>query len=96
VVTHLFQGEERPVFQAVLSALAQKADLIAALANRDGENAQWAICATIDGFDFEKAREELLDPIGGKGGGRPPIWQGVARRPGGLDEFLLRFRQMAS
>jgi alanyl-tRNA synthetase len=39
-------------------------------------------------FDFNAVRGELLEPIAGKGGGKPPFWQGIAENPDGVDAFF--------
>jgi hypothetical protein len=33
----------------------------------------------------------LLVPIAGKGGGKPPLWQGVGSRPEGREELFAAF-----
>lgn len=40
---------------------------------------------------FDLFRERLLPMIGGKGGGRPPLWQGVGTNLSGIDAFLEAF-----
>lgn len=37
---------------------------------------------------FQKIRKDALPHIDGKGGGKPPLWQGVGQLPQGKNEFL--------
>jgi alanyl-tRNA synthetase len=43
-------------------------------------------------FDFPKDRSQLLTPFQGKGGGKPPLWQGMAT--GHPSDFLALFRRL--
>ena len=62
--------------------------------NGDGK-LQWLIAAGgAAGIDFPTVRNELFPLIGAKGGGRPPVWQGIGDRPDGKDAFLAAFRKM--
>jgi alanyl-tRNA synthetase len=57
---------------------------------------QWIIAAGPQtGFSFNQWRAELLEPIAGKGGGKPPVWQGVGEKPDGLGELYRRLKEAA-
>ena len=43
---------------------------------------------------FQTLKEEVLPGIGGKGGGKEPLWQGIGLEPAGKDRFLEHVRTM--
>ena len=58
---------------------------------------QWIIAVSEgSGFDFNRRRKELMEPIAGKGGGRPPVWQGVGMKADGAEEFVSLFEKVLS
>jgi alanyl-tRNA synthetase len=63
--------------------------------NRLQDSFQW-ILAVSEGveFDFNRHRKELMAPVDGKGGGRPPVWQGIAARVEGAGEFFALFEKI--
>ena len=64
---------------------------LAALVN--GEM-RWCIAASpAFNLPFQQIRSELLPLIEGKGGGKPPFWQGVGKTPSGTESFLYRLRE---
>jgi alanyl-tRNA synthetase len=92
VVTHHFDGEAKELFRAVAEDLAARAGLAACLTNEVDGRLQWIITAGegVD-LDFARVRGELLPLIDGKGGGKPPIWQGVGEAPQGASAFAAAF-----
>lgn len=70
--------------------------LVALLTNRQGESFQWLLFAGGPGdFPFGAHRAELLSLISGKGGGKPPLWQGIGADPGGLEAFTTACKELA-
>ncbi len=56
---------------------------------------QWILAVSGGiGFDFNRHRKELMAPVGGKGGGRPSVWQGIGTRAGGAEEFFTLFEKI--
>ena len=56
--------------------------------NRAQDILTWAAAAPAGcSFDFNSFRQEMLPLIDGKGGGKPPFWQGVAQNPAGLEKL---------
>ena len=56
---------------------------------------RWCIGLPADGtLNVNKQRDYLLEPISGKGGGKPPYFQGIAEKPEGADLFFQRFREL--
>lgn len=65
--------------------------------NQMQESFQWIIAVSEEtGFDFNRHRKELMGPIDGKGGGRPPVWQGVGMKAEGAGEFFSLFEKILS
>jgi len=64
---------------------------LAALVN--GE-VRWCIAASPSlKLPFQQIRSELLPLIEGKGGGKPPFWQGAGKDPSGTESFLYQLRE---
>jgi alanyl-tRNA synthetase len=64
----------------------------ACVINHQGEGFQWLIAVSEQvEFDFNSRKKELLALIDGKGGGRPPVWQGIGSRKEGIPELFERF-----
>ncbi|NBF41781.1 MAG: alanyl-tRNA editing protein [Spirochaetes bacterium] len=95
VVTHHFTGEAKELFRAVGEELAERPGITALLTNETDDRLQWIIVAG-EGveLDFNRVRTELLPLVDGKGGGKPPIWQGVGNKPAGAEEFAAGFRRL--
>jgi len=89
-------GEEdadklRSVVEHVVTTHHRPAAVVAA----DGERLRWCIGVPEDrAFAFNELRERLLPPIGGKGGGKPPYWQGVGEKPEGAETLFAEFRKL--
>ena len=49
-----------------------------------------AVSEQVD-FDFNAQRKELMSLIGGKGGGRPPVWQGIGTQKEGIPQLFKQF-----
>lgn len=89
-----FSERDSGYLKLLLSVFPADRKYAACLVNRSGDKIQWALAVTADGFDFNKARNELLSPINGKGGGRPPFYQGVGTDPDGIEEFFEVFKRV--
>lgn len=96
LVTHHFTDEAKELFRAVAEDLAERSGIAALLTNQADDRLQWIIVAG-EGMelDFNRVRTELLPLVDGKGGGKPPIWQGVGNRPAGAEELAAGFRRLA-
>lgn len=96
VMTHHFTGEAKELFRAVAEDLAERPGIAALLTNQVDDRLQWIIVAT-EGveLDFERVRVELLPLVDGKGGGKPPIRQGVGNDPSGAEALAAAFREVA-
>lgn len=77
-----------------MEAIVTNAGVAACLVNVTDGSVQWSIGAG-EGRELEwKQLMELLPLIDGKGGGKPPIWQGIGGSAEAVGEFLARFREL--
>ncbi|NBC30499.1 MAG: hypothetical protein GVY29_10995 [Spirochaetes bacterium] len=87
--------EDADMLRDVAERVVEAHGRVVALVAPQESRLLWCIGVTSDrGFDFNAVRRELLDPIGGKGGGKPPFWQGIAENPGGVDAFFETVRRI--
>jgi alanyl-tRNA synthetase len=90
-----FEGEDKDLLKHIASAFEPEEPLVAVLSNRLDDGLQWLLFAGsgID-FPFSEKRKDLLTLINGKGGGRPPLWQGIAGNPEGWSSFVSAIRDL--
>lgn len=95
IITRHFEDEAKELFRAVSEQLAEEPAVAALLTNEAGGRLQWIVVATegVD-LDFARVRSELLPLVEGKGGGKPPIWQGIGNDPSGAGAFATAFREL--
>lgn len=62
----------------------------------DGKLAWLVSIKGVDGSHqlYQQLVAEALPAIGGKGGGRPPLWQGIATNPSGTDGFFAKVESL--
>jgi len=97
VMTADFEGEEKDFLKKLAEGLQERKHWAIAAVNRQEESFQWLIAASDQGvFDFNLHKKDLLPIIEGKGGGRPPLWQGIGLKPEGLPCFFDMFRKKIS
>ncbi len=84
-----FEGEEKDVLRSIAEGLDPEGPMLAVLTNELPDGVQWLVHAAggLD-FPFSSHSGELLAPIGGKGGGKPPTWQGIGREVSGIQAFI--------
>ena len=91
-----FDQEETTFFKELLSVLSEKTSLIALLLNAGESSSQMAFCAAkelpIDAGSVLVPHLELVD---GRGGGKGPVWQGVAGNPSHFDDLVRAVRNSA-
>ncbi len=96
-IVYRFEGEDKELFRAVAEDLAVRPDAIFCLVNDSGNQLQWTIGhGSAGSVDFAVVRSNLLPLIGGKGGGRPPIWQGAGSDSAGIDLFFEQFLKLCA
>ncbi len=89
LIASVLRDESSGFLRGVTETLIAEGSTVAALASVDGDRVLWSVGASVDtGMTFTTSRARMLALIDGKGGGKPPIWQGVGTRPGGIDTFM--------
>jgi alanyl-tRNA synthetase len=96
-ITAAFDDEPRDFLRGVAEELVRSTGVAVCLTNHADGRVQWTVgiapgCAV----SFDDLRDDLLPVIDAKGGGRPPIWQGVGTRAGAAQEFLALFRRLTA
>lgn len=96
VVTAEFSDEAPDFLRGLTELLIQQTGLVVALTNTAAERLYWSV-GTGPGarFQFPEVISELLPLIEGKGGGKPPIWQGVGTAGSDPGRFLAEFKRRA-
>ncbi|MCK9286858.1 MAG: alanyl-tRNA editing protein [Sphaerochaetaceae bacterium] len=92
-------SDRDPDFMKRLAEAANSIDSIAlsVLQHRDDGKLAWMIIikgAISDRFDFTLLKNELLPSISAKGGGRPPMWQGVGTAHISNEAFFRKFIEL--
>lgn len=79
LVTAVLEGDEAQLLDAVITMLQQRPGLVSLLAAGQGEQWRFAFLAGPGcSVDLRPALRAALEPLGGKGGGRPDRAQGAA------------------
>jgi alanyl-tRNA synthetase len=92
IVTAAFTGEGPDFLRRLARELALVPDAAFCLTSESEGRLHWAIGAgERSGVDPAGFLAGLLVPIAGKGGGKPPLWQGVGSRPEGREELFAAF-----
>ncbi len=96
VVTATFRDEPADFLRGVTERLVAQSGVAGCLVNHAEGRLQWSIGIAPDSsVALDDLRKDFLPIIDGKGGGKPPIWQGIGTKADGVDEFLARFREIA-
>ena len=94
VVIKQFENMDGGYLKLLLSVLPGDEPYAVSLVNIQQNRLQWAIAVTSEGFDFNRNRGDLLISIRGKGGGKPPFYQGVGDNTGGIELFFSKFKDL--
>lgn len=79
----------------VMKELLKRDNAVICLVDVLADKLQWSIgCSENIDLPFQEIKNDLLPLIDGKGGGRPPLWQGTGRKTGQVDEFLAGFKSL--
>ncbi|MGC9312756.1 MAG: hypothetical protein ACP5IA_08670, partial [Sediminispirochaetaceae bacterium] len=94
-ITAELQDEGKDFLKKIAEALPEDRRWAFCGMNRLQDSFQW-ILAVSEGveFDFNRHRKELMAAIDGKGGGRQSVWQGIAARAEGAEEFFSLFEKI--
>ncbi len=96
VITRIFKNEESKFLKSVATALITAATSpFCVMSLREGKLV-WFAGAPVGSYDLKPTLDELLPLIEGKGGGKPPLWQGVGGKIEAACEFLSAFKAALS
>ncbi|MFO7849882.1 MAG: alanine--tRNA ligase-related protein [Spirochaetia bacterium] len=95
VITASYSGESKDFLRKVADGLCAEPAAAFCGTNLTEKGVQWIVALGEEAegkIDFNARKEELLAPIEGRGGGKPPIRQGLGTHPDGTEEFFRVFR----
>lgn len=93
VIAHSWNDENPDIIKRIMKLLMQENKTMACLVNHSEGKLQWSIGTSEDlDLPLSLIKERLLPLINGKGGGRPPLYQGIGLNPTDLDNFLTQFK----
>jgi alanyl-tRNA synthetase len=95
VIAHSWTDENPELIKKIMKLLMQENKTMACLVNKTDGKLQWSISSSEDlNLPLAIVKQDLLPLINGKGGGRPPLYQGIGLDPTNLDNFLTQFKQL--
>lgn len=95
IVTGSWQSEDSNLIKKIMKSLLKRENIVVCLLNIFPDRLLWSIgCSEGMDFPFNEVKGELLSIIDGKGGGRPPLWQGTGSKPDAADAFLERLKSI--
>jgi alanyl-tRNA synthetase len=97
IITHSSQAEDEDFMKKIIKEILKKEKVLFCFVNVFVDKLLWSIgCSEDVRFSFDEIKDEILAIIGGKGGGRFPLWQGSGTKPKQADIFLSRFAALKS
>lgn len=93
LIVHTFDQKEKEFIRRVAVELSQESQVLALLINSHGNLSQeekqdfsWTlVVGSATGFDFSSQSKHFMELLGAKGGGKPPIYQGIGTLPLGIN-----------
>jgi alanyl-tRNA synthetase len=87
-ITSIFENESKDFLKNMVNIINNNDKYLICLINKRESDFQWILAAGGVDFPFAGMRQELLRLINARGGGKPPVWQGVADNTDGIDLFF--------
>ena len=87
-LTDIFENESKDFLRNFVSSIKTENKYLICLINKTDSNFQWILASGGIDFPFSENRQHLLSLLGAKGGGKAPVWQGVADNTDGIDSFF--------
>lgn len=79
IVTRILDGEPLDIEKSIVKALLAVDNCAFALVNPLPDRLSWTLGVPPEfSMNFPAMKQQHLDPLGARGGGRPPLWQGSA------------------
>jgi alanyl-tRNA synthetase len=94
IICDILQEQPKELLNTLTGRIAAETGKPVCLVNELGETFQWCIAVPeTSSFDLNQHRKELLNLISGKGGGKPPQWQGIGTNLKGIQSFFKEVRE---
>ena len=87
-LTDILENESKDYLRNFVSSIKSDNKYFICLINKTDSNFQWILGTGGMDFPFNDNRQHLLSLIDAKGGGKAPVWQGIADNPDGIDSFF--------
>lgn len=95
MVARILEGESPDVEKTVVKALLATEHCAFALVNVSPDRLTWTLGIPPEiSVDFKELKQKHLDPLGARGGGRPPLWQGSAPQDTSPTDLLTALEQI--
>jgi len=91
-ITEIFENESSDFLRNIVSSLSTDNKYLICIINKSGSQFQWILTVNGIDFPFPLYRQDFLKIIDAKGGGKPPVWQGVGNNEKGLELFFESLR----
>lgn len=96
IIIESWKEENDYLIKKIMKNLLKRGKIMVCFVNVFPDKLQWSIgCSDDLSFPFNEIKNELLSIINGKGGGRPPLWQGTGFESERTGEFLSKFKAIA-
>lgn len=66
---------------SAVDASREAPPLTVCILNATDGGLHWALAVGVIPFPQKQLRSEVLEPVGAKGGGKPPLWRGIIKEP---------------
>lgn len=94
IIVKEYKTDDKTYLKQLLAVLPSDRIYALCLVNRIEGGLQWALAVTVPGFNFADVKDRLLPIIGGRGGGKAPVYQGIGNNQDGIDAFFESFREL--
>lgn len=84
-----YRNREKDFLKRIARQFEGESSFLLLLFNLQGEGAQWLLQSSSDfDYPFPRERKRILELVDGKGGGKPPLWQGMAAKLQGREAMI--------
>ncbi len=87
-ITSIFENESKAFLKNIVNAIDTDDKYLICLINKNSSDFQWIVAVGGIDFPFTGMHQDILKLINARGGGKTPVWQGVADNPDGIDLFF--------
>jgi len=98
-LTASYEGESKDFLRKLADKVLRNSSAALCATNESEKGLQWIVALgerAEERIDFNTLKGDLLEPIAGKGGGKPPIRQGIGEKSEGTEELFRRFRELVT